>query len=94
VKLYALVPEVYEKIGLGPAVLGAYRSEEFDVMSRVVMHAMYFGRWQSQRMRVANEADPWDRVCQDVSFEALSIYVSENKNDHAAVHFLKRMGRL
>ena len=92
-KLYAAVPEVYEKILLGQAVLGAYRTTMYDVMSRVTIHALYFGRWRTQRLVTLNEADPVASVCLDVSFEALSMYVAENKGDLHAVELLHRLRR-
>lgn len=92
--LFAVALKVYEKIEVGPAlqtVFGGYQSNVFEVMSRVVCHTMFFGRWQGEDVRVIADYDGKVRLCQDVSYEALSMYVSFNKQDKLAAKMIASM---
>ncbi len=91
--LFAVALRVYEKIEVGPAlqtVFGGYQSSNvFEVMSRVVCHTMFFGRWQGEDVRVVADYDGKVRLCQDVSYEAM--YMSFNKEDKLAAKVLASM---
>ncbi len=94
--LYAAALKVSEKICLGSATIGSFNAhdgERFRVMSRVVCHTMFFGRWLREDVRVVADYESKLQVCADVSFEALSMYVSTNRSDVEAVDLLARLRR-
>lgn len=93
-RLVAVSVRVQERADLGPAVVGMFSSYEatiFAVMSRVVCHAAFFGRWLGEDFRVVAEYDQRVQICQDVTFEMLSMYAAANLEDAEAAKLLVAM---
>lgn len=89
--IVAVCDKQQERIDLGYATNGGALEAS---LARVMVYAMYWGRWMGQRIRIIAETATTAGEYNDVTDEACSDYVAKNGDSAVVVDALSARGGL